>query len=109
MDNHKVVALARGDLALNLDLTGVTVEKFTEQRALEARMRELMESGSTQVLIVEETFRDDFSEIFREQLKKHGGEPLIVYCPSFEEAESNVDAYLSSIIRPAVGFEIRLE
>ena len=36
------------------------------------------------------------------------GDPLIVYCPAFEEADADVDAYLSSVIKPAVGFEIRL-
>lgn len=104
----KVVALARGDIALNLDLTGLSVEHFSNVEDVESRLRKLMESDA-RVLIVEEGFRDEYSDWFREQLKKHSGEPLIVYCPAFDDADSDVDAYLSSVIRPAVGFEIRLE
>lgn len=105
----KVVALARGDIALNLDLTGVQVEHVKDVAEVEKRAREMMEKGATQVLIIEEGFRAEFSDIFKDHLKRHHGEPLIVFCPVFEQEESNVDEYLSSIIRPAVGFEIRLE
>ena len=44
----------------------------------------------------------------QDSLKQHTGEPLIVFLPAFDEEDSDVYAYLSSVIKPAVGFEIRL-
>lgn len=103
-----VIAIAHGHQAITLRLTGVYVEEAATAKEAE----QLCEShlvGDAKVLIVEERLRDDFSEYFRERLRKHKGLPLVVFCPGFEEEDSNVDAYLSSILRPAVGFEIRLE
>lgn len=103
----KIAAIATGSTALNLALTGISVEEISDAKAAEARCTELMQD-SLDVLIIEEALRDAFGERMRERLANHSGSPLIVYCPAFEEADSDVDAYLSSIIRPSVGFEIRL-
>jgi len=32
-----------------------------------------------------------------------------VSCPAFDSEESRVDSYLAEVLRPAVGYEIRLE
>lgn len=103
----KVVALATDTTALNLILTGITVEEPTNTKEAESRLEDLMQSD-LDVLIIEEKLRDSFSVRTNERLTHHSGEPLIVYCPAFDEEDSDVDAYLSSIIKPAVGFEIRL-
>ncbi len=103
----KIVALATDTTALNLLLTGVTVEEPANVKEAESRLDELMQ-GDVNVLIIEEKLRDEFSVRTSERLASHSGEPLIVYCPAFDEEDSDVDAYLSSIIKPAVGFEIRL-
>lgn len=103
----KIAAIATDSTALNLALAGIHVEEIRDPKAAEARCAELMQDGP-EVLIIEEGLRDAFGERMREQLANHSGAPLIVYCPAFDEADSDVDAYLSSIIRPAVGFEIRL-
>jgi vacuolar-type H+-ATPase subunit F/Vma7 len=103
----KVVALATGSTALNLVLTGVTVEEPATSKDAEARLEELL-SGDVDVLIIEEKLREAFGTRAQERLTNHSGDPLIVYCPAFDEEDSDVDAYLSSIIKPAVGFEIRL-
>ena len=60
------------------------------------------------VLIIEEGLRDSFSARMQDRLSSHEGDPLLVFCPAFDEESSDVDAYLSSVIKPAVGFEIRL-
>ena len=103
----KVVALATDTTALNLILTGITVEEPANAKEAESRLEDLLQSD-LDVLIIEEAMRDSFSVRMRERLAKHAGEPLIVYCPAFDEEDVDVDAYLSSIIKPAVGFEIRL-
>jgi len=102
-----IVALAQGATALNLALTGIRVEEFAEAKDAESRCVELLQDG-LDVFILEERLSESFSERTREKLARHRGTPLVVFCPPFDEEESDVDAYLSSIIKPAVGFEIRL-
>jgi vacuolar-type H+-ATPase subunit F/Vma7 len=104
----KIVALVKDNTALKLMLAGIRVENTHDARTAETRLDELLESD-TAVVIVQEAFRAKFSEFFLERLRRHKGLPLIVYCPAFEDEESNVDAYLSSVLKPAVGYEIRLE
>ncbi len=103
----KVIALASDTTALNLMLTGITVEEVSDVKTAESRIEALLQSD-LDVLVIEEKLREDFSNRMQSRLKDHSGAPLIVYCPAFDEEDSDVDAYLSSIIKPAVGFEIRL-
>lgn len=102
-----IVALASGATALNLALTGIAVEEISDPKDVETRCDELMQKGPS-VLILEEGLRETFSERMRDKMARHKGDPLIVYCPAFEEEDADVDGYLSSVIKPAVGFEIRL-
>jgi len=103
----KVSALARGTTAMNLALAGVSVEEVSDAKDAETALDALL-NGGTDVLIIEEALRDGFSDRMHERLNRHMGKPLLVNCPSFDEEDSDVDAYLSSVIKPAVGFEIRL-
>lgn len=102
-----IAALAKDSTAMNLALTGIRVEEIADAKEAEIRLDELMQDG-LDVLILDERYRDEFSVRTNERLADHKGAPLIVFCPAFEEEDSDVDAYLSSIIKPAVGFEIRL-
>lgn len=103
----KIVALASGAIALNLSLTGISVHEVSDSETAETLFSEMMDD-SVDVLIVEEKLREGFSRRMALRLAEHTGQPLIVNCPSFDEEDSDVDAYLSSVIKPAVGFEIRL-
>lgn len=103
----KVIALASDTTALNLMLTGITVEEVSDVKTAESRIDSLLQSD-LDVLVIEEKLREELSNRLQSRLKDHSGAPLIVYCPAFDEEDSDVDAYLSSIIKPAVGFEIRL-
>jgi len=102
-----VVALAQDSTALNLSLTGISVEEPADTKEAEARCDELLQD-SIEVLILDEKMTGEFTERMKEKLARHKGDPLIVYCPPFDDEDTDVDAYLSSIIKPAVGFEIRL-
>ncbi|MBX3179744.1 MAG: hypothetical protein KF886_20515 [Candidatus Hydrogenedentes bacterium] len=104
----KVVALANGQAALQVGLTGVPVEEVFSVDAVETRLAQLMDSD-TDLVIVNEEFRDHFSEWFQMRLAKHNKLPLIIFCPSFENEEAGTLEYINSIVRPAVGFEIRLD
>ncbi|MFA6240682.1 MAG: V-type ATP synthase subunit F [Candidatus Hydrogenedentales bacterium] len=103
-----VAALANGALALKLTLAGLPVQAVADAQAAEATLDELLESDVS-VVVVQEDLRSGFSEWFIERMKRRKGGPLVVYCPGFEEEESDVDAYLNAVLRPAIGYEIRLE
>ena len=103
-----VVAIAQDHVALQLSLAGVTVREPADADEAEEILGSLLASD-TDVVILQETLREGFSERFDNALAKHKGQPLIVNCPLFEEEESNVDAYLSAVLKPAIGYEIRLE
>jgi len=104
----KIVAIANDNTALQLSLTGINVEKVTNPKEAGELIIELLDSDA-EMLIIQEEIRDGLPEFHANLLARHKGAPLVVYCPSFSEEESDVDAYLSSIIKPAVGYEIRLE
>lgn len=93
---------------MQLALTGMQVREVTDTKEAEDVLEPLLQSDSD-VLIVQEAFKEEFSQWFRDRLARHRGRPLIAYCPTFEKADSEVDAYLASVLRPAIGYEIRLE
>ena len=103
----KICALASGATAMNLALTGIRVQEVADAKDAEGVLEGLLQE-KLDVVIIEEKLRHGFSERTQERLKKHKGAPLLVNCPSFDDEETDVDAYLSSVIKPAVGFEIRL-
>jgi len=106
---HNVIALTYGQTSLQLSLAGVYVEETTKVEDAEKRLGQLLETREARVVIVQEEFRAQFSEWFSERLRRHKGLPLIVYCPAFDQEDSNVDAYLTAVLKPAIGYEIRLE
>ncbi len=103
----KICAVASGATAMNLALTGIRVQEVADAKEAETVLEGLMQD-KLDVVIVEEKLRHGFSERAQEKLKRHKGAPLLVNCPSFDKETADVDAYLSSVIKPAVGFEIRL-
>ena len=102
-----ITAVAKDSTALTLALTGIKVEEISSASDVESRFDELLQDG-LDVLILDERYREEFSKRMTERLASHRGSPLIVFCPAFDEEDTDVDTYLSSIIKPAVGFEIRL-
>lgn len=106
--DSKVVALANGQAALQLGLTGVPVEEMSSVDRVENRLAELMDTDA-ELVIVNELFRDQFSEWFQMRLANHTSLPLIIFCPSFEEEDAGTLEYINAIVKPAVGFEIRLD
>ena len=104
----KVVALAHGNSALALSLTGVSAEQVASQNVLEDRLNEVLETD-LDIVIVDEHWREGFSEWMQLRLERHSGRPLVMFCPSFDEEDPNTTAYINAIVKPAVGFEIRLD
>jgi vacuolar-type H+-ATPase subunit F/Vma7 len=104
----EVVGIAEEHLAIVFAVAGMHVEEVRDVTEAEEALDSYLESD-VQFVVVQEKFRDMFSAWFRERLTAHRGLPLVVYCPDFAQEESQVDDYLASVIRPAVGYEIRLE
>ena len=104
----ETLGIARGHVAIMLGLTGVRVEEVAGAREAEETLSAALESGAD-LVIVQEEFREGFSPWFRDHLVRRRGLPLVVYCPSFDTEDPEVDAYLSAVLKPAVGYEIRLE
>ncbi len=104
-----VIAIAKDQVALQLALTGVPVVEVREASEAEQVLAQHLREEGTQLVIVQEEFRAGFSEFFATQLARHRGLPLVVFCPAFDREESDVDTYISSVLKPAVGYEIRLE
>jgi vacuolar-type H+-ATPase subunit F/Vma7 len=73
----KVIAVAQDRVALGLGLTGVQVLEPANVSEAEEILLTLLESD-TQLLIVQESFRDEFSERFQLALSRHRGMPLLV-------------------------------
>ena len=103
----KICAVASGNASMKLALTGIRVREVADSKEAETALEALMQD-KLDVIIIEEKLRHGFSERTQDKLKRHKGAPLLVNCPSFDDEETDVDAYLSSVIKPAVGFEIRL-
>ena len=103
-----VAAIAQGRTALELGLTGVPVHEAAGIDEAENLLADFLESG-VRVVIVDEIFRSQFSDWMASRLARHSGLPLVIYCPSFAEEEAGTDAYIVSIVKPAIGFEIRLD
>jgi vacuolar-type H+-ATPase subunit F/Vma7 len=104
----KVVAIGRGNTALGLGLSGVAVERIEDLREAEDRLHELLDSDA-EMVIVEEQLRDEFSEYMHLALGRHHGLPLVIFVPAFLNEEAGTQAYINAILKPAVGFEIRLD
>ncbi len=104
----RVVAIAQPTTAIGLGLTGIRVEEVHSIEQAERHLEELLESDN-EMLLLDEEFRGRFSEYMQLVLDRHSGLPLVFFCPSFQEEEANTEAYINAILKPAVGFEIRLD
>ncbi len=107
---HEVVAVARGETAFQLALAGVPVVEASDAGEAGALISRYLQGDDTaRLLIVDETYREGLSERLRLQILRHRGLPLVIYCPSFDRDKEDVDKYLATMLKPAIGYEIRLE
>ncbi|HOZ46540.1 MAG TPA: V-type ATP synthase subunit F [Candidatus Hydrogenedentes bacterium] len=103
-----VAAIARDPLALQFALTGVeTFEVVTAEEAEEA-LDDLLASD-VRLVVVEERLRNEFSTPFVRRLEKHKGLPLVLFCGEFDKEDDETGAYLAAVLKPAIGYEIRLD
>lgn len=104
----KINAIAKDQTGLQVGLAGLTVKQAANAEECEALLTAELE-GDAQLVIVDEAYRSQFSEWFSAKLARHTRLPLVIFCPAFAEEDPGTDAYINSIVKPAVGFEIRLD
>lgn len=104
----KVVAVAADPLALELAMTGIEVRVVVDAADAGEVLATLLDSN-VDLVVVEEAFREGFSPRFLDRLAEHEGLPLVVYCPAFDAEDDDTDAYVAALIKPALGYEIRLD
>ncbi|MCP4639812.1 MAG: hypothetical protein GY851_05240 [bacterium] len=103
-----VVGIANGHLAVQFNLAGIAVsEASTPDETREAINAAL--SSAARVVMVQEDLDAALPELFRAALRQRQALPLVVVCPAFETEASGVLDYVSRVVRPAVGYEIRVE
>jgi vacuolar-type H+-ATPase subunit F/Vma7 len=109
-DYSRVAGVAGDRLGLLLGLAGIEVFRAEDGEAAQRDIERLMEEGAGMV-IVEEALQQQLSERFRDKLDRHKGLPLIVTCPEFDldTSEDDMDDFVAAVIKPAVGYEIRLD
>ena len=103
----EVLAIAGGPLALKLALTGMRVCEVDSAGEAEEALEAAIE-GAAGAVVVEERFRCGFTASFLERLARHKGRPLVLYCPGFDGEDVAADTYAAMVLKPAVGYEIRL-
>ena len=105
-----VCAIAQGSLAIHLGLAGLHVEQPASGETVEAILDAMLNDADAYTLvIVQEVYRRDFSEWFLERLKHHKGRPLVVFCPDYSDDTIDPNSYVTAILKPVLGFELRLE
>ncbi len=103
-----VVAIAKGHVALQFALTGIRVLETEQAKDALSILADLM-SQPLSMVIVDERFRHSLPEAFEEKIAKHEGKPLVVFCPSFEDENIDVEAELAKELKRTIGYEIRLD
>ena len=104
----EIIAIARGHLALELELTGMRVECANNSNEAQSLV-EIFLQEKPDIVIVEKRLEDDFTPDFRELLSKHEGTPLIINCPSFDSEGFEAIDHLRTLVKSAVGYEIRFD
>ncbi len=104
----QIIAIAQSATAIGLGLTGIQIEEVRNVRQAERCLEGLLASDA-KMLLVDEAFRSQFSDYANMLLQRHHGLPLVIFCPRFQEEEMDTESYINALLRPSVGFEIRLD
>jgi V/A-type H+-transporting ATPase subunit F len=106
---YRVVVLTDSDTADGFRLAGVDVEVVETPEAARTRLVSLLDDDDTGILAVNERLMTGIDERVRKKIDSIY-RPIVVSLPSREKLEIGEDhrAYLSRLIRRAIGFDITL-
>ena len=106
---YRVVVLTDADTADGFRLAGVDVEVVETAEAARIRLASLLDDDTTGILAVNERLMSAIDERIRKKIDSIY-RPIVVSLPIREKLEIGEDhrAYLSRLIRRAIGFDITL-
>ena len=106
---YKVIVLTDADTADGFRLAGVDVEVVDTPEATRARLVSLLDDDGTGIIAVNEQLMSAVDERIRKKIDSIY-RPIVVSLPIREKLEIGEDhrAYLSRLIRRAIGFDITL-
>ena len=106
---YRVVVLTDSDTADGFRLAGVDVEVVEPPEAARTRLVSLLDDDDTGILAVNERLMSGIDERIRRKIDSIY-RPIVVSLPIREKLEIGEDhrAYLSRLIRRAIGFDITL-
>jgi len=103
-----IIGIAVQPLALQLKLTGMEVFEVSDAEAAENALEAVLDTD-TQAVVVDERLRKGLSLRMQHALTQRKGAPLVIYCPEFDSEASGTDSYIASVLKQAIGYEIRLD
>ena len=106
---YRVVVLTDSDTADGFRLAGVDVEVVETPEATRTRLVSLLDDDGTGIIAVNERLMTGLDERVRKKIDSIY-RPIVVSLPIREKLEIGEDhrAYLSRLIRRAIGFDITL-
>ena len=106
---YKLVVLTDSDTADGFRLAGVDVEVVESPEEARRKLASLVDEDSTGIIAVNERLMSGIDERLRKKIDSNY-RPIVVSLPIREKLEIGEDhrAYLSRLIRRAIGFDITL-
>ena len=106
---YRVVVLTESDTADGFRLAGVDVEAVESLDMARRRLAALLDDDTSGILAVNERFMGAIDERMRQKIDSIY-RPIVVSLPIREKLETGEEhrAYLSRLIRRAIGFDITL-
>ena len=106
---YRLVVLTDTDTADGFRLAGVNVDVVDSPEAARARLASLLDDDATGIIAVNEQFMSAIDERIQKKIDSIY-RPIVVSLPIREKLEIGEDhrAYLSRLIRRAIGFDITL-
>lgn len=107
MDDYRVLAIVDRSLKGGFLLAGAEVVVVDTPEAAQQALQKAMENGQYGIIIVEDEFLSAMDEKFRARIME-STIPLIIPVSLRKKAKESAEAYLSEMIRRAIGFQIRV-
>lgn len=105
--DYRVLAIVDRSLKGGFQLAGAEVIIADTPQAAQEALQKAMENGKYGIIIVEDEFLSAMEDKFRARVME-STIPLVIPVSLRKKAEESAEAYLSEMIRRAIGFQIRV-
>jgi V/A-type H+/Na+-transporting ATPase subunit F len=103
----RLIVMPDGDTAVGFELTGVDVIRTSDAGTARDRLHELLNDPNVGMIAVSQSILDQFDDATRRRIDTQI-KPVVVGLPTGGPASAAADrrAYLSALLRRAVGFDL---